>query len=240
MPIIDDHLKRLAEIDEQIAALDAQMDGQVRKRRGNPGSDAAQQVSQVKRQREELLDMRSQIEGDVLAIRQHESSAARVAHRAQGQETLQAVLAAGEHRVKVAESMDRAAGIFLAALDEMNALGTAARAGICEAAQAAIPFMSDLIDASDNDRLMDQRRLMIETTAPHAHGLAGPDLRYALVLFISQILQRVENADGIARTAPGWQYTPGESVLTFADAAKQAHERTDFNARRIAAALEFK
>lgn len=238
MPITDIHEKRLAEIDEEIGAIDRQIGGETRRRRGNPTSDAAERVEESKRHRERLAAIRAEIEGDIHAIRKHERSPARVAHRARGRETLEAVLGTAKQRVKIGDAMDRAAKVFLAALDELNKLGETAQAGVKEAAMAAIPFNSDLLDAADNTRLMEQRRLAIETTAPHAGALDGPDMQYALVIFLAQILERAGgNRNRIAQIAPGWQFTPGQTVMPFAQAAQQAHERMEHGAGRIAVDL---
>lgn len=231
------HEQRLADLDEEIGALDRQTEGETRRRRGNPTGDAAERVMQAELHRARLTNMRAQIEGDIAAIRAHECNPARVAHRASGRDALDGVVGMFEQRLKVAKTMDRAANIFLAAVDEMNKLGAIAEAGVREAAQAAVPFNSGLMDASDNTRLMDQRRLMLETTAPHAGSFTGPDMKYAMVLFIAQILDRVENPKGIAEIARGWQFTPGETSLPFVQAAQQAHERMEQGAVRIAEAL---
>lgn len=238
MTIANVHEKRLAELNEEISALDRQIGDDVRRRRGNPASDAAERVEQVKQQRDRLAAIRAGIEGDILAIRQHESSAARVAHRARGRDALTAVLGTAQERVQIADTMDRAAKVFLAAMDEMNKLGATAQAAVQQAATAAIPFSSDLMDATNHERLMDQRRLMLETTSPHAGSFSGADMQYALVLLIDEILRRVENPRGIAQIAPGWQFTPGETVMPFAQAAQQAHERMERGAGRIELALE--
>lgn len=237
MPILDSHTKRLAELDEEIDALDRQIGGDTHRRRGNPASDAAERVQQLKRQRQNLSEIRAEIEGDIHAIIAHETSQARVAHRARGREALHAVLGTADQRVKIADALDRAAKVFLAAMDELNKLGETAQAGVKEAAMAAVPFSSNLMNASQNERLMDDRRLMLETTSPHAGGFTGADTRYALVIFLSQVLGRVENPHGIARIAPGWQFTPGETVMPFAVAAQQAHERMEHAAGRIETAL---
>lgn len=233
MARIEAHQQRLAEIDAEIQRIDSELAVLAGQRRANPKGGAAELASAARARRQLFQDEREEVMGDLVAMQALEHSAARVAHRANARETLQAALGTAEHRLRLAAALDSAGKVFLAALDELVNLGNATQAAVYEAAQQATPFHMHLLGDPWENGLLAQRRLLIETSCPHAGSFTGPDMQYALVLFLAEILRRVENPQGVAQIAPGWQYTPGETSLSFAEAAKQAHERMEFNAQRI-------
>ena len=227
------HTTRLAEIDDELARIDSELEQLVSQRRANPTESLSRQVQLARSRRKAMEDERAEVEGDVAAIRAVERSQARVEQRARGRQTMLTVLDATEQRQQIAATLDRAAQAFLGALDEMNALGRSCRDGACEAAAAAVPRVLD-------PRLAQQRRLLIESTAPHADSFGGPAMQYAMVIFLAKVLRRLEphcNVRGIAQIAPGWQFDQ-DTEMPFTQAAQLATDSLARGAERMAYCLK--
>jgi hypothetical protein len=151
---------------------------------------------------------------------------------------MQAALDTGKPRQQLAAALDKAGQAFLAVLDELVALGNATQSATLEAAQIAVPFHSGFMDVSNCLRLMDQRMLLIDETKPHAGAFSGPDMQYAMVIFLTKVLDRLGNrGQHIAQISAGWQFDSTIS-LPFAEAAQRAHERLSFGAQRIELCLQ--
>lgn len=218
--------ERLAELDLEIQRAESEVELRIAERRRNPKSDSLQEyVRQARARRQALIEERAEIADDYQAWLAHERSEGRVKARAHARKTMQAAVDSAEHRVKIAQTLDRAAAAFLDALDEMNTFGNACRNAVLEAAKTAVPFNGD-------ERLIRQRQYLIEGAGPHAGGFTGPHMKFALVVFIAKLLQRVENPQGVAQIAPGWQYSTA-TEMSFAEAAQEAAAQLAHTAPRI-------
>lgn len=227
--MFDAHEKRLAELDDELRRCDGDIENLLERGLTNPA--AYRESLEHARSRRAIFEReRDDLQAGLEVLRRRELSAVSVAQREQGRLTLMSLRGYPEQRRETAANLDQAAEAFLAAMDEMIIHGNAAAAAVQDAAIAATPrVMTD-------PQHVTQRRLMIEGTVPHATAFNGPAMKFALVIFLSRILERVENGKGVAQIAGGWQFD-NTTNMPFALAAQMATEAMAHGAQRIAAAL---
>lgn len=228
------HHKRVAEIDEELARIDAQINDLLERSLSHP--EAYQEQLERERNRRTIFEReRADRMAGIEVLAKRERSAARVAMRQRGRDSLRTALSLPERRSKAAAELDKAAKAFLAAMDDMRMLGDSSQAAVKDAVLAASPRDGAArFDQEAANQVSALRHRLFEASLPHAGGFTGPAMQYALVLFLDEILRRVENPKRIAEIAPGWQFTPGETALPFADAAQMATESLAHGAERIA------
>lgn len=231
--MIEAHQKRLAEIDDEISRIDAELSVLNGQRRANPSGGAADAAKVARRRRQDWLEEREEIAGDIEALLKLERSEERVAQRAHARETMRAALATAEHRQKLAAALDRVGEEFLELLGECTRLGRAAQAAVSEAAQLAVPFNSHMMGDPWMNGLLNQRLLLTDHTLPHAGAFTGPDMQLALAHFFTRALERAGNPAGVARIENGWAPDPLCPDPVFARAAQMANGRFEFGAERI-------
>lgn len=231
------HHNRIAEIDEELARANQEIDDLLERSLSHP--EAYQEQLERARSRRAIFEReRADRVAGIEVLAKRERSAARVAARQQGRDFLRSALASPDERARAAANLDQAAQAFLAAMDEMRVVGDASQSAVKAAVIAAIPMDGAArFDQNAADKVSAARFALYERALHHAGGFTGIDMQYALVLFIAEILRRAENPKRIAEIAPGWQFTPGETVLTFADAAQAASESLAHGAKAIAETL---
>ncbi len=231
------HHKRIAEIDDELARIDQEIDDLLERSLSHP--DAYQEQLERSRSRRAIFEReRADRVAGIEVLAKRERSAARVAMRQQGRESLRIALASPDRRTKAAADLDKAANAFLVAMDEMRVLGDASQHAVKAAVVAALPLDGAArFDRDAADKVALARFSLYERALHHAGGFTGPDMQYALVLFIAEILRRSDVGKRIAEIAPGWQFTPGETVLSFAEAAHAAGESLAHGAKAIAKTL---
>lgn len=243
MAIIEAHQKRLAEIDEEIQRIDQEVAQLSSQRRANPAGSAAAMAAAARARRQQFLEEREEVAGDVAAIQALETSQARKEQRQHARKTMQAALDTREHRRRLAAALEQAGELFLKALDEVITLGNATQAAVRESAELATPFHTHLLGDPWHNGLLNQRQRLVETTCPHASGIEGPDMQHALAHFVMKVAMRSGNPRNIAIPAAGWVFDhetlmPGSTDLLFESAAERAQGRLEHNSSRIELCLK--
>ncbi len=207
----------IANIDIEIAAIDAQLEAQRRIRAGRPRGDIERRLEGM---RAAHVADREDAERDLAEQQAYEASAARIAERKQGRDSSTRAKAKAPLLAQPAARMDAAAAEFLAALDELTALSRGLRSDLHGAVRALGPLRTE------GDSIARQSfATSVNRAAAGAHGAT----QFALVLFLHQLGQRLESPQQVFTIAPGWMWQPF-AQLPFAEAAKQQIEDIEGNA----------
>lgn len=193
-----------------------------------PGTAPSEQERALRRQRETWAEDLGLFRSDLQRLIERERSAERVKARKDARKALDEVIASQGMVGELAKELDIWVAQGLALFDQLGAI-TEGRAGqVVAAAKAAIPGIGEA-----NGR---QRQSLFEWAAPHVKAWP-PAMRYALVIMLCQISQRIENSASVFQISPGHQFD-NTTVFTFTDAAKQQAEDIEFNLQRLYGALK--
>lgn len=210
----------LLQLNAQIASAEA--------RRG-PGTAPDPHERGLKSRHAEVSE---DLEGFRLGLRRtvaFEQSPARVEARKAARMGLREVLERQGAVGELAAELDAWAKQGLELFDQLGVIADGRAGQVVQAAKTAFPGLDDYSAT--------QRQNLIEWALPHAKAWPS-STRYALVILLGQIAQRVENANHVFQIAPGWQFTPGETVYSFSDAARQQQQDLEHNIERIHGALK--
>lgn len=192
-----------------------------------PGTAPSEQERALRRQRDTWAEDLGLFRSDLQRLIEQERTAERVKAREDARKALDKVIAMQSVVGELAAELDTWAKQGLALFDQLGAI-TEGRAGqVVAAAKAAIPGIGEV-----NGR---QRQSLVEWATPHVKAWP-PSMRYALVILLCQISQRIENSGQVFQISPGHQFD-SSTVFTFTDAAKQQAEDIEFNLQRLYGAL---
>lgn len=194
-----------------------------------PGTAPSEQERALRRQRETWAEDLGLFRSDLQRLIEQERSAKRVKARKDARKALDEVIASQGMVGELAAELDVWARQGLALFDQLGAITEGRVKQILAAGHGAIP--------GRNEFSAQQRQSLVEWALPNARPWPAP-MRFAMVVLLGQISQRIENSANVFQIAPGWQFTPGETMFSFTDAAKQQAEDLEQALQRLYGALK--